>query len=91
MSNLTIRFLLLCWFFAVGTLPAAEWKPQVNILQPGVRFAYVAEHPSLATPTGIDVDDQGRVWAVATHTHFRPDDYVGPKQDEILIFSNPGG
>ncbi|MCA9021885.1 MAG: hypothetical protein KDA74_17170, partial [Planctomycetaceae bacterium] len=33
-------------------------------------------------------DEQGRIWVVATHTHFRPDDYVGPEHDEILIFSD---
>ncbi len=63
----------------------------METLQPGVRLSLVAEHPGLATPTGIDVDDQGRVWAVATHTHFRPDDYVGPKHDEILIFAERDG
>ena len=27
----------------------------------------------------------GRVWAVASHTHFRPDDYDGPQHDEIVV------
>ena len=29
------------------------------------------------------------IWVVATHTHFRPDDYVGPEHDEILVFHDP--
>ena len=83
--------LVLCWLVSAGWLAAAERAPQVKTLQPGVRLTLVAEHPGLATPTGIDVDDQGRVWAVATHTHFRPDDYVGPKHDEVLIFADRNG
>jgi len=74
--------------FRYQLTPAAEREPQVKTLQPGVRLTLVAEHPELATPTGIDVDAQGRIWVVATHTHFRPDDYVGPEHDEILVFSD---
>jgi len=46
----------------------------------------VVEHPDIATPTGIDVDENGHVWAVACHTHMPPDDYVGPKFDQVLVF-----
>ncbi len=48
----------------------------------------VADHPGLATPTGIDVDSQGRIWVVSTHTDFRPDNYVGPEHDQVLVFSD---
>jgi putative membrane-bound dehydrogenase-like protein len=85
MTKATVRLLTLCWF-AAGTLSAADPDPQVQTTQPGVRLSLVAEHSQLATPTGVDVDDQGRVWVVATHTHFRPDDYDGPAHDEILVF-----
>ena len=85
-----------CWILpglllATGALPAADREPAVKPLQPGVELSLVAEHPSLVTPTGIDVDDQGRVWVVATHTHFRPEDYVGPEHDEILVFADRDG
>ncbi|HCO27472.1 MAG TPA: hypothetical protein DIT97_32395 [Gimesia maris] len=88
MNHLTVCSLVISFVFANSTLPAAEREPQVNILQPGVQLTLVAEHAELATPTGVDVDEQGRIWVVATHTHFRPDDYVGPEHDEILIFSD---
>ncbi len=79
-------------FFVVCVPSTAdEREPQITTLQPGVTLSLVAEHPALATPTGIDVDDQGRIWVVATHTHFRPDDYVGPEHDEILIFTDIDG
>ena len=83
---------VLC-LLVVGTITSvADERPaQLKALQPGVSITLVAEHPDLATPTGIDVDKQGRIWVVATHTHFRPDDYVGPEHDEVLVFSDVDG
>jgi putative membrane-bound dehydrogenase-like protein len=75
----------------IGSAAADDREAKPIILQDGISLSLVAEHPDLATPTGIDVDDQGRIWVVATHTHFRPDDYVGPEHDEILIFSDKDG
>lgn len=67
-----------------------ELAPQIETLQTGVKLTLLAEHPDLVTPTGIDVDEQGRVWLVACHTHFRPDEYAGPEHDEILVFDKDG-
>ncbi len=64
--------------------------PEIETLLPGVTLTLVAEHPDIATPTGIDVDVDGNIWAVACHTHMPPDDYAGPKFDEILVFSPDG-
>ena len=91
MKKITISALGLIWLYAVHVYAVDERDPQVETRLPGVRISLVAEHPALVTPTGIDVDNQGRVWVVATHTHFRPDDYVGPKHDEILVFSDLDG
>jgi hypothetical protein len=90
--NLQSKFLLIAAFFAMTLLPlakawAAEPDPQVAILQPGVQLELVAEHPTLMTPTGVDVDHRGRVWLIASHTHFRPEGYVGPKHDEVVVLS----
>ncbi|MDC0314714.1 hypothetical protein OAL92_02700, partial [bacterium] len=63
---------------------------EIEILQLGVKLSVVAEHPDIATPTGLDVDEKGRVWVVSCHTHLPPKDYQGPKQDEILIFDPDG-
>jgi putative membrane-bound dehydrogenase-like protein len=63
---------------------------QIEIAQPGVKLTLLAEHPDLVTPTGIDVGDDGRIWLAACHTHFRPQDYVGPEHDEILVFDKDG-
>jgi len=66
-----------------------DCPPGLKINQPGVKLTLVAEHPQVMTPTGVDVDKAGRVWVVTSHTHFRPDDYPGPKHDEIVVLSNP--
>ena len=68
----------------------ADLPPQVKLLQPGVKLTMLAEHPDLVTPTGIDVDSQGRIWVVSCHTHFRPEGYAGPAHDEILVFDRNG-
>ena len=70
---------------------AADDRPsEIEILQPGVQLSLVAGYPDIVTPTGLDVDDRGRIWAVSCHTHLPPEDYQGPKQDEILIFDPDG-
>ncbi|MFN9914102.1 MAG: hypothetical protein ACK53L_16045, partial [Pirellulaceae bacterium] len=68
----------------------ADLVPQVETLQAGVKLSLIAEHPALVTPTGLDVDDEGRIWVIACHTHFRPEEYPGPVFDEVLIFDAAG-
>lgn len=65
-------------------------SPNAQVLQPGVTLSLVVDHPEIVTPTGIDVDAEGKIWAVASHTHFRPDPYDGPEMDEVLVFDNDG-
>ncbi len=67
-------------------MPDAE----IELSQPGVTLTLLAEHPEIVTPTGIDIDQSGNIWAVASHTHFRPSEYDGPEHDEILVFSKHG-
>jgi putative membrane-bound dehydrogenase-like protein len=49
-----------------------------------------AQEPEIVTPTGLAVDEQGRVWIIENHTHQRPANYKGPPSDRIRIFSDPG-
>ncbi len=68
----------------------ADLPPQIQAQQPGVKLTLLAEHPDLVTPTGIDVDAKGNIWLIACHTHMRPQGYVGPEHDEILVFDRDG-
>ena len=38
----------------------------------------VATEPDIVTPTGLTVDEQGRVWVIENNTHQRPSNYKGP-------------
>ncbi len=86
--------LFLCCFALVPGLFALEVPSEVpheaKVLRPGLKLTLLAEHAELVTPTGIDVDAKGRVWVVASHTHFRPEGYEGPERDEILVFDTDG-
>lgn len=98
-----MKRLLLCLLAPVSILSAQtapppkaplvpdEIPPKIQTLQPGVTLTLLAEHPDLVTPTGIDVADDGTIYLISCHTHFRPEGYVGPQQDEILVFDKEGG
>lgn len=55
-------------FLAGEGFSADERAAEVEILQPGVDLSLVAEHEDIATPTGVDVDEEGRVWVIARYT-----------------------
>lgn len=91
MSLIKYSVLILLLLSFDSDVNAKDDRPaEIEILQPGVKLSVVAEHPDIATPTGVDIDDKGRVWVVSCHTHLPPKDYQGPKQDEILIFDSDG-
>jgi putative membrane-bound dehydrogenase-like protein len=69
---------------ALVSTSLAEEAPRS--LDPRIKIELVAEQPLLATPTGLDVDARGRVWAIECNTHFRPENYPGHPSDRILVF-----
>ena len=76
--------------YARATEPPNELKPELTFVENGVELTLVAEHPDVVTPTGLDVDSEGNIWLVCSHTHFRPEDYKGPKHDEIVVLQPDG-
>ncbi|MDA7916240.1 c-type cytochrome [Verrucomicrobia bacterium] len=76
----------------IGKKPVvpSELPAEIRILEKGIKLTMVAEHPSVMTPTGIDVDAQGSIWVVSSHTHFRPEGYVGPEFDEVVKLDADG-
>ena len=81
---------LLFWHGHCFAEPPEDLDPRLKFQTPGVQLTLVAEHPDVVTPTGIDVDSEGRIWAVSSHTHFRPENYSGPDHDEVIVYQ-PGG
>ncbi len=45
--------------------------------------------PQIKHPTGLTVDNQGRVYVIESHTHFPPEGYAGGKSDRVYVFAKP--
>ncbi|GIS59071.1 MAG: hypothetical protein CM1200mP2_12960 [Planctomycetaceae bacterium] len=41
--------------------------------------------PDIVTPTGLDVDHLGRVFAIESNTHFPPEGYDRHPTDRLLV------
>ncbi|MDP1797660.1 MAG: hypothetical protein Q8K78_09275, partial [Planctomycetaceae bacterium] len=65
---------------SLGALP--------RVLDDRLKLELFAEHPTLVTPTGIDVDHLGRVWVLESNTHFPPDGYAGHPSDRLLVLQD---
>ncbi len=48
----------------------------------------VAREPDIVTPTGLAVDEHGRIWVIENNTHQRPANYRGPSSDRVRIFED---
>ena len=85
--------LLAVWGLVAGacrTVSAQEAeKPRSH--DPRIKIELFAENPQIVTPTGIDVDHQGRVWVIESNTHFRPADYKGHPSDRLLVMQDTNG
>ncbi|QDU47143.1 Cytochrome c [Symmachiella dynata] len=85
---MTARMNLLATVILIAVYPmiagAAEDAPPKS-LDPRLKIELFAEHPQIVTPTGIDVDHLGRVWAIESNTHHRASDYQGHDSDRVLI------
>lgn len=70
-------------------LPAAHAEDDgPRSLDSRLKIELFAEAPQIVTPTGIDVDSSGRVWAIESNTHFPPDDYKGHPTDRVLVMED---
>jgi putative membrane-bound dehydrogenase-like protein len=48
----------------------------------------VAKEPDIVTPTGLAVDDRGRIWVIENNTHQRELKYKGHKSDRVRIYDD---
>lgn len=91
-----MRFASRSWWLVLAVCVGAgvaRWAPGAEgdaprSHDPRLRITLFAEQPQITTPTGIDVDAQGRVWAIESNTHFRPNDYPRNATDRILVFED---
>jgi putative membrane-bound dehydrogenase-like protein len=59
-----------------------------TVLDDRLVIELVAKEPDIVTPTGIAVDERGRVWCIENNTHQRPSDYKGHPSDRIRIYDD---
>lgn len=81
--------LSVCLACLSGQLVRADEPPKS--LDPRLKIELFAEHPQIVTPTGLDVDHRGRVFAIESNTHFPPEGYKGHPTDRVLVMSDTDG
>jgi putative membrane-bound dehydrogenase-like protein len=86
-----MRPALIALLALLSPLPVRADDPPPGSTDPRIRIELFAEHPQLVTPTGLDVDHRGRVWAIESNTHFPPEEYAGHPTDRLLILRDTDG
>jgi putative membrane-bound dehydrogenase-like protein len=71
-------------------LPLAVAAAPPEVRDPDLVLELIAKEPDIVTPTGIAVDQRGRIWCLENHTHQRGTDYKGPSSDRIRVFEDFG-
>ena len=56
-----------------------------------LRIDLFAAAPDIVHPIGVAFDRRGRLLVVESHTHFRPQDYRGPKHDRVRLLEDTDG
>ena len=62
-----------------------------QVLDDSLELTLFAEQPEIVTPVGCTFDHLGRLLVIESHTHFRPEDYSGPKTDRVRIVADTDG
>ncbi len=89
-ARLLASALLFSAVCSLSSLAAAEIEPPRS-LDPRIKIELFAAEPDIVTVTGLTVDQRGRVFVVESHTHFRPENYEGPKTDRIRLLEDTKG
>jgi putative membrane-bound dehydrogenase-like protein len=70
----------------IFTAPAVAAEP--TVADNRLVLEQVAREPDIVTPTGLTVDEQGRVWVIENNTHQRNPAYKGHPHDRIRIYAD---
>jgi putative membrane-bound dehydrogenase-like protein len=73
--------------FTLIFVPAASAQLP-KVMDDRLVIELVAKEPDIVTPTGIAVDERGRIWCIENNTHQRPADYKGHPSDRIRIYDD---
>jgi len=88
--RLIINCLAACTLLTVVEVASAADTPP-RVFDDRLELSLVAREPEIVTPIGITFDRQGRLLVIESHTHFPPEDYVGPKTDRIRLLEDTDG
>jgi putative membrane-bound dehydrogenase-like protein len=86
-----LRYLAVSFLILLSTAAVAADKSHPRSLDSDLKIQLFAEQPTIVTPTGIDVDYKGRVFAVESNTHFRPKGYKRHPSDRVLVLQDTNG
>src|SRR5947209_5202524 len=75
----------------VVLFPSAAFAGAPAATDPRLVVELVAREPDIVTPTGLTVDERGRLWVIENNTHERPQGYRGPSSDRIRVFADFDG
>ena len=85
---MTMRTAILVVLLLLGAGETSAAPPVISDDRLVIELA--AREPDIVTPTGLAVDELGRVWAIENNTHQRQANYKGFDSDRIKIFGDPG-
>lgn len=70
---------------------AVPMEPQPFPVAEGIGITRFADSSLIKHPTGIAVTKSGKLLAIQSNTHFRPDDYEGAETDQIFWIRDTDG
>lgn len=91
LQYLSLLLVICCQASPVSAQKESEESGYPTSTDPRIQIELFAENPQIVTPTGIDVDECGRVWAIESNTHFPPAGYQRADSDRILVLSDTDG
>lgn len=81
------RCLLL--LFLIGAAPLFAEPPRV--MEEGMAIQRFAGSDLIKTPTGLTFTTSGKLLVIESATHFRPENYEGPENDQIVWLQDSNG
>ncbi|MHC5540235.1 PVC-type heme-binding CxxCH protein, partial [Singulisphaera rosea] len=77
---------------ALGAEPSVKPSTEApRSLDDQLEVKLFAQSPEIVHPIALEVDRAGRILAIESHTHFRPEGYQGPVADRIRILEDTDG
>ena len=77
-------------FVLFGMLIPRSWSGEAppRSLDPRLKIELFADLPSVGAPTGLDIDELGRVWVVESHPHDEANGGEAHPADRVLVLSD---